>query len=71
MLGSDEVVVSEDVEGSVFDALLEDPLVIVAELAPVSTPSSSAGHAVRLRPMRAAVAVRDTTPRSFRSLAPQ
>ncbi len=74
MLGSDDVVESVEVEpaeGSVLDALLEDPVVTVAELAPVSSPSSSAGHAVRLSPMRAAVAVRDTTPRSFRSLAPQ
>lgn len=81
MLGSAEVVVSEEVEpaevpeGSVLDALpdalLEELVVIVAELAPVSSPSSSAGQAVRLSPIRAAVAVRDTTPSSFRSLVPQ
>ena len=58
-------------DGSVLDALLEEPALIVAELAPVSSPSSSAAQALRLSPMRTAVAVRDTAPRSFRSLLPQ
>lgn len=76
MLGSAEVVVPDEVgpaepEGSVPDALVDELVVIVAELAPVSSPSSSAGQAVRLRPISAAVAVRDTTPSSFRSLVPQ
>lgn len=72
-LGSTAVVppvVSEDVDEAsvVGDAPVED---MVAELAPVVDPSSSAGHAVRLKPMSTAVAVRTTTPRSLRNRLPQ
>lgn len=44
--------------------------VVVAEPAPVSSLSSSAGQAVRLRPMSIARAVRTTAPRSLRTRFP-
>ena len=67
VVGSTSVVVPDAV---VVGVVLVDPAVIVAELAPVSSVSSSAGHAVRLRPISTAPAVRATTP-PLRRLPPQ
>jgi hypothetical protein len=46
------------------------PLVMLVVPAPVSSLSSSAGQAVRLRPIKTAPAVRTTAPRSLRRTPP-